>query len=286
MTPNDFLDRIRSAGPARSVGAALLTTFLLAGCDDGTGVDGPQDVSVSFRASQASEASAGPAAGPSAAAGAPAAATMELEGTNGTLVLDEVFMIVSEVELEGADDCDDDDGSDVDRSGECEDFEVDPSLVELPLDGTPVPAFSALIAPGVYTELELEVEDLDDDDDDKREALDALKDEIDMLVPDWPSDASVYVTGTFQPVDGDPEPFRTFIQAEIEIEMELEPGLVIGEDGTADRDLVVDVMPDLWFRDVDGGVMDLREWDYDSTGLLLEFELEIEEGFVEVEFDD
>jgi len=269
---------LNASGRMRFAGTALLSTLLLAGCGDSLGVDGPGNVSVSFHASDAPSAATAPQAG----ASAPSRITYE--GANGTLVLEQVLMIVSEVELDLEDDCDDD-ARDDDAFDDCEDFEAGPQLVDLALDGAPIPVLSGLVAPGVYDELEFEIEDLDDDDDDRRVALDELMEEIVALVPDWPRNASLYVTGTFQPTDGDPVPFRTFIDAEIEIELELRPELVIGDDGAASRELVVDVRPDLWLLDSQGHVRDMREWDYDTTGRILELEVEIEDGFIEVEFD-
>ena len=263
--------------------AALVALASLGACDDGLGVDGPGDVTVAFRTAEASATSA---------ASAPPASSplrqVTFEGTNGTLVLDEVYMILDEVELDTVDDdCDDglhDDGSD-DDGPSCADFEAGPRLVVLPLDGAPVRAFEASIAGGRYDELEFEIEHLDDDEDD-RARNEALRAEILALIPDWPDDASIYVAGTFQAEGGDPVAFRTFVDAEIEIELDLSPPLNVGEDGVGDRDLVVDVRPDLWFGDGQGGVMDLTAWDYDAFGRLLELEIEIEDGFIEVEFDD
>lgn len=266
-------------------GLALLGTFLLAGCGDSIGVDGPQDVTLSFRTAEVQPSSA-----PAADVIGPAGAPIQFDGTNGTLVIDQVLMIVSEVELDSEDSCDDDDAPSGESFDDCEDFEADPYLVDLPLDGSPISVFSALIAPGVYDELEFEIEDIDlddlGDDDEKERGIMELRDQVRALVPDWPEKASMYVTGTFQPMDGEPEAFRTFIEAEIEVELDLIPNLVIGEDGMANRDLIVDVRPDLWFIDHQGQVRDLREWDYDTTGRILELEIEIENGFIEVEFDD
>jgi hypothetical protein len=209
-----------------------------------------------------------------------------LVGTNGTLVLDEPYMIVTEIKLEHEDGCDSDDGFGGQTFDGCEDFESGPHFVSLPLDGTPIVVATALVAPGVYDELKFEVEDLDDEDHDKGGRLDNLRSQILATVPDWPRKASIYVTGTFQAEGEEPVPFRTFIEGEIEVELDLIPNLVIGNDGSANRDLIVDMRPDLWFRDFQGWVLDMREWDYDTTGRLLELEIEIENGFIEVEVDD
>ncbi len=80
--------------------------------------------------------------------------------------------------------------------------------------------------------------------------------------------------------------FRTFVEAEVKVEVDLLPNLIIGNDGSANRSVVVDLRPDLWFTDNQDAVRDLTQWDYDSTGLLLELNVEIEAGFWSVEFDD
>jgi hypothetical protein len=263
---------------------ALMATASLAACDDGLGVDGPANVAVSFRSGDAVTSADLLAPAP---AGSPLR-VVTLDGANGTLVLDEVYMIVDEVELDTVDDdCDDgsvDDGVD-DDGPSCADFELGPRLVALPLDGSPVQAFETSIAPGVYDELEFEIEHMDDDEDDLVR-YEALRAEILALIPDWPAEASIYVAGTFQADGADPVEFRAFVDAEIEIELGLTPSLEVGDDGLGDRDLVVDVRPDLWFGDGQGGVMDLTAWDFDETGQVLELELEIEDGFIEVELND
>lgn len=88
-------------------------------------------------------------------ASAPARA-ITLVGSNGTLVLDELYMIVTEIELEHEDGCDDDDGFNGQTLDDCEDFESGPHFVSLPLDGTPIVVSTALVASGVHDELEIE----------------------------------------------------------------------------------------------------------------------------------
>ncbi len=41
--------------------------------------------------------------------------------------------------------------------------------------------------------------------------------------------------------------------------------------------------PDIWFMRSDGSVLPLHLYDYGQTGQLLEFEVEMEEGFTEIE---
>jgi uncharacterized protein (DUF1786 family) len=95
------------------------------------------------------------------------------------------------------------------------------------------------------------------------------------------------VTGTFAPAGGGASvDFRVFIEAEVEIEMELIPNLVIDDTGSASRELTVDIAPQAWFTNPDGTVLELQDYDFDATGEVLEFEVEMEHGFTEIEFDD
>jgi len=264
---------------------ALIASLGVLACGDSTGVDGPQNVVLNFRVTGgAALASASPslAGGPNLVAGPP----MTLAGTNGSLTITEIRIIIAEVELESVGgSCDDDD--------DCPDFEAPPRFLDLPLDGEPIAAVTGLIPPGTYKELEFEVEDLElDDDDDEDEddlaeaaAIAAVRAEILSAFPDWPEKASALVVGTFEPVGGSAIDFRVYLEAEVEVELDLLPHLVVADDGTLSRSLTVDIRPDIWFVRSDGSVLPLHLWDFDVTGRLLEFELEMEDGFTEIEID-
>lgn len=273
----------------RSIPVGALVVAALSACGDGTGVGGPHNVALNFQVvGSAPTASAGPSAvgGPARVAGPP----LVLVGTNGTLTIDEIRLIVSEVELEKIDDsCLGDDDSVDDLGDSCEEFNAGPSFLDLPLDGQPVEVATDLVPSGTYEELEFEIEDLEDDEDDSVEAalISAVRAEILAVVPDWPDEASALVTGSFTPTNGSAVDFRVFLKAEIEIEMELIPNLVI-EGSAASRDVTVELSPDIWFMQASGEVIDLSQFDYDTTGELLEFDVEFEDGFtkIEVENDD
>ena len=189
-------------------------------------------------------------------------------------------MIVAEFELEREND---DDCFESLESDACEKFEAPPQFMALPLDGGPQPSVSQDVPPGVYDELEFEVEDLEIDDDDDNhhsEEIQALFATIQAQFPDWPEQASMLVTGSFTPTGGSAVPFSVFFEAEIEIEIEFEPPLDLTAGETATVTVVVD--PALWFTRPDGTVMDLSQF----QGQLVEFEAELEDGFTELEFDD
>lgn len=137
-----------------------------------------------------------------------------------------------------------------------------------------------------YSGLEFEVEDIliDEDDFDPAE-IQALFDLVRSQFNDWPLGASMLAIGSFTPSDGgDAVPFHVFFEAEIEIEMDFEDPLVVAEGEEVDRTVSVTVDPSVWFVS-NGTVVDLSQFDYDTTGDLLEFEFEMDDGFTEIEID-
>lgn len=269
----------RMTAPSTARLAALVLALATGACDDATGPDGPQNLALNFRVQGASPAQlvAGPTGATTGArvAGPP----MVIVGTNGTLTIEEIRLIVAEVELKGEDDaCEAAGGGD-----DCADFEAPPRFLDLPLDGQPIEAFVGMVPPGEYEELEFEIEDLEDDEDDTAFAAEiaALRAQILGEFPDWPRKATALVVGTFES-DAGSVAFRVYLEAEIEVERDLMPHLIVG-DGDVVADLTVDVRPDIWFSRSDGSVLPLHLYDYDATGELLEFELEMEDGFTEIE---
>jgi hypothetical protein len=144
--------------------------------------------------------------------------------------------------------------------------------------GAPCPA-------GFYDEFELEVEDLEDDENypGYAEAIAALRTQIATSFSDWPEEASVRVEGSFTPTGGVARPFVAYIDAEVEVELDLSPPLEVGEGAEATLDVVLS--PERWFVRENGSLVDLSAFDYQATGEVLELEVEIEDGF-EVEIDD
>lgn len=281
-----------------AVAMAAVAGVGIAACDSATGPEDAATVAVSFRAVAAGAAALRAPDASGRLATSMTSSGVDLAGSNGTLSLEEVWFIVSEFELEQVEsacrgaadgvsasraDGDDEHESDDDDDGaehECEEFEAPPSFVQLPLDGADVPAVSRPVAPGVYRNLEFEVEDIEVDDGDDAGDVQALFDEIRALFPDWPEEASMLVIGTFTPTGGAPAPFRVFFEAEIEIEREFQPPLDLG--GGEDATVTVIVDPSRLFVRPDGTVMDLAQFD----GQVVEFESEMEEGFTGVESDD
>lgn len=211
--------------------------------------------------------------------------TLRVAGSNGTLVIDDIRFIVEDFELERSDgECDNLEGTEEEG---CEEFEADPFFVDLPLEGELLNLDTSPIEAGLYEELEFEIEDidLDEEEEEDKESKQELRDQVRSEFPDWPESVSMVITGTFIDNEGTENPFKTFAEAEVEIEMEFSPPLEVGED-TINRLLRINIDPALWFTNSDGTVIDLSQHDFDSTGSILEFEVEIENGFFSIEVDD
>lgn len=273
-----------------SVVVAVAAAAGLAACESSTGPSSGSTVSIGFRAASSASASMSDVSAERSVSPGVSAA-VEYSGTNGTLSVDSAHIVVSEFELSRAGvDCDDDDpeGSEGDDD-DCEEFESGPKFIGLPLDGGTTVTVSQQVPAGTYEELEFEVDDLEDDDDDGEEhrAEQDLLQEIRSQFENWPHEASVRVTGTFTPADQDsePRPYTAYFEAEIEVEREFESPLVI-EDDADDKSVTVTVDPSAWFELPDGTVVDLSRFDYESTGRVAEIEIEMEDGFTEVEFED
>lgn len=264
---------------------ALAVPLFLTACGDGTGPSAAALVAVRFGTPSPSTAPSSSVIRSSVArySSLAVAEGLVVEGTNGRLTITNVSFIVSELELE----CGDDDESTT--APACAEFEAPPTFVQLPLSSGAVDAASAAIPVGTYTELEFEVENLETDEDDdtaKRQQITDLLASIRATHPDFPDKASMVVEGTFTPTGAaESTQFRAYFDAEIEVEMRLDPALTISDAG-ASRALTVDVQPALWFERADGTVMDLSALDFARTGAVIEFELEMDKGFRKVEFDD
>jgi len=212
--------------------------------------------------------------------------TLRVDGSNGTLVIDDIRFIVEDFELERAEgECDNLEGAEEEG---CEEFEADPFFVDLPLEGELLNLDTSPIEAGLYEELEFEVEDIDfdeEEDSNDEESKQELRNQVRSEFPDWPESVSMVITGIFTDNQGNESPFKTFAEAEVEIEMEFNPPLEVGED-TINRLLRINIDPALWFTKSDGSVIDLSQHDFESTGSILELEVEIENGFLSIEVDD
>ncbi len=256
---------------AMAVLAVATVTFA---CSDFAGLGSAGTVAVNFAAVSGSVGS--PATSPHLNTLAVALAELPLDGSNGTLSIDEIWLVVDEFELEQVEDACEEvpEGEDDD---DCEEFEVSPFFVSVPVEGDGVGEVSAEVAPGTYQDLKFETKAPNDD---GSLLADIRVDYFD----DWPAEASMLVVGTFTPSGGRAVAFRAYFDAEVKVELEFEEPLVIVEGG--DQSVTVFIDPAIWFVNDDDTVDDLSAYDYDATGQVFVFEAKFEDGFTKIELDD
>jgi len=260
---------------AIAIAGLAFATFALTGCDSAgtTGSNTDEgNVEVGFQTTYAGSSSSS-ASKTGLKSGSD---SLVISGSNGRLVIRDVRLIVSGLELEG--------------EADSAEFEADPSFLDLPLDTSEVaPVAASRLPAATYTELEFEVEDVDlgeaEDEDEDEEGLRMLRDTIRQDFPNWPKDASMVAVGTFTPSGDTTRSFTTYFEAEIEIEREFSQPLQVTSDGLS-RSLTVKLDPTQWFKNTDGTAWNLAERDYESTGELVEFEAEFEDGVTEIESEE
>lgn len=256
--------------------ALAAAPLLLTGCGDATGPEDTARVRVAFTTTAPT---VGSVDGLSASL---LADERVLTGSNGTLRITDMRMIVAELELEGPEAClESDDDGELELE-ECE-FEAPPFLLTVPLEGGEVVVASTDVPLGTYSELKFEIEDLelDEDDEDRtRQAITNLRSQLQAAFPAFPSEASAVVVGSFTPTGGAARPFVVFLDADVEVELDLAPPLVI-DDAGASRTLTVQLDPAAWFLD-GGRVLDLSA----LNGRLVELEEEFRSGIRRGDDDD
>lgn len=266
----------RNKAPAL-LATALMATITLAGCSDSTAPAGATQVSVGFSAAGMVPTTSGDMA-PLAAL--PLAQPLEVQGTNGVLTIDGLYLIVSGFELKSADHATCEESEDA-----CEEFKAPASFVDVPLDGTGNVTVSETLPAGTYDRLQFKIENGDwgdESDSAKVQQIQQVMQQVLAQFPDWPQQASMLVTGTFTPTGGQPASFSAYFAAELEIEMPIDPPVTV-DAGSGPTQLTVKIQPSSWFTNQDGTVMDLSQYDYATTGQVMDFEVEMEHGFAEVD---
>lgn len=204
-----------------------------------------------------------------------------IEGTNGTLQIDDIRFIVEKFKLEPVDTDEEEDSLET----KTEEFEAEPFFVDLPLTTDTLNLGDSKIKAGTYQELEFEVKDLDFEEEEDNEGNTALADSIRAEFPDWPEEASMVIVGSFTPNDGQKQPFKVFAKAEIEIEREFSPPLEVTEDNI-EKVISIRINPTAWLKKDDGSVYDISRYDWEENHELLEFEAKFKDGIEEIEVDD
>ncbi len=217
--------------------AMVFTTFAAAACGDSTGLGaGERAVSLSFTTTQP--------------AGAAFAATRPFFGVTGDtvvsgtdmIIIDRVRMVLREIELKRVEDqfCEDSSGEGEDND-DCEEFEIGPLLLDLPLNGMVETEVSVVVDTGTYDEIEFDIHKPSDD-----SAADSAFRAANPLF----TETSIRVEGSF---NGQPFVYETDLNVDQEIEL-TDPLIVT--DQTAATNVTLSVALDVWFRDASGALVD------------------------------
>lgn len=256
--------------------------FAACGGDDG----GPPTAQVAVRfAAGATAASASRGGLAFHVSGAAGPNELVITGTNGTLRISDIRVIVDEFKLKRTDvgttvDCD----VEPEPPG-CADFEARFLFVDVPVSGeAPVTVTTGALPAGSYKELRFEVEDLETDASNPEDAADAALASALLATirggtfTDWPNKASMVVVGSFTPTGGTARSFRAYFEAEIEVRLPFATPFQVTE-GTAES-FRIELSPQVWFKLADGTVTDLSLSNCTPTACpLIRFELKIKDGF-------
>jgi hypothetical protein len=130
----------------------------------------------------------------------------------------------------------------------CDEMELDPLLVDLPLDATPpLKVLDALVPPGTYTRLQTALHAVTSGGEGEEGAAAFL-----AAHPDW-AGVSVRVVGVYTDANSVPHDFTFISSVNAEIEIAFASAVTVG-DNTQNLTITVDVAS--WFKDVAGAVID------------------------------
>jgi hypothetical protein len=202
-------------------------------------------------------------------AGAPAASGPAMDvivsGTNGKVRITSAQVVLSHIELASDAACTTDANADANDANDATDppgqpgasepdaanndehdcgVEVDPVLVNLPMDGTTKVILDALVPAGSYSGLRAKLEAVEGDDAGASAFLTAH--------PDF-ADVSVKVVGVFTDAGGADHPFTFTSHVEAELAMNFASPVTVG---ASTNNLTVDVDVGSWFKDAAGAVID------------------------------
>lgn len=208
----------------------LAAAVIIVACSDPTALEHRGGVAVSF-------------ATQGAAGGAPPALSRMglLDDTLGigtdTLILTSVEIVLREIELKAAEtaDCD----TEPEPAG-CEEVEIGPVLVDLPLTPGAEQQFSIDVPAGTYSRIDFEVHKISSDDPEDAAFRQAHPDLVDK---------SIRVIGSFNGVA-----FTFETDLDVEQELTLVPALSVSESADLNVTILVDV--DTWFVAADGSLID------------------------------
>ena len=207
-----------------------LVGLFAAACSDATGTAGKVPVSLSISTRQAAAlalASAGPVSATAAA---------------NVLVITKAQVVLDEIELKSSTTatCSDmeaeDHGEHEDDNDDCEEMKLDPTLVDLPVDGVTQLNVGALVPAGTYRELEFKIDAVESGEHASAAAFLTAH-------PDF-RNVAVRVEGTFNG-----QPFVFISREDAKFELEFDPPVEITA-GSSNVTVLIDVLA--WFKNASG----------------------------------
>lgn len=208
----------------------IVLAFVAMACSDTTETHLRGGVAVSF-------ATRSPTASPSAMATPAEVLDDTVVSGSDTLILTRAQIVLGEIELKRAETSD----CDVEPEPEgCEEVEVGPVLVDLPLSTGAQQQFSVQLPLGTYSRIDFEVHKADDDEPADQAFL--------VQHPDF-VDLSIRVEGSFNGVA-----FTYESDLDVEQELNLVPPLLVDDATATNVTIFVDV--DTWFRAPGGSLLD------------------------------
>jgi hypothetical protein len=206
-----------------------LVGLLAAACSDATGTAGKVPVSLSISTRQAAAlalASAGPVSATAAA---------------NVLVITKAQVVLDEIELKSSTtatctDMEAEDHGDHEGDDDCEEMKLDPTLVDLPVDGVTQLNVGALVPAGTYRELEFKVDAVESGEHASAAAFLTAH-------PDF-RNVAVRVEGTFNG-----QPFVFISREDAKFELEFDPPVEITA-GSSNVTVLIDVLA--WFKNASG----------------------------------
>lgn len=228
---------------------AVLLTVLGLACDDAAAPPAPADIAVAFASAATTVVPGEP---------------LILDGTNGTLRVDSILLLVGRVRI--------DDGENActpPTASPCVTF-GDIGLVPLPLAFDPHVVRSIDVSDVTpLTTIRFEVRPLG-------QIEESVASDVRATHPEWPDSAAALVTGTFRRAGDAPAPFRSYLLASFEM-----AAPILGPAPRADSlTFIIAANPLAWFSRPKGEVLELSYFDHATTGRFVDFRQIMEDGFV------
>jgi hypothetical protein len=215
-----------SARPAFSLASAAA---LLAACN-GTAPRASQPISLAVNSLSAA-----------APAGAQLAAAIQIGSGANSLTINQAEIVLARIELSPSGGC-----ATTGETDDCDELQVGPTLVTLPVDGTTKVVLDAVVPTGTYSALHAKLDAVTSGDDEPGAAA------FLTAHPDFQG-VSVKVSGVFTDASSQTHSFTFTSAADAEIEAGFQPPVTVGA-STSNLTVAVDVAS--WFKDATGAVID------------------------------